>query len=259
MVCMYDHLFQMLGRHPLAQITKTWPIDAIDNEWYERFPPFLDDGGFRKRILSSNPGSSRRSVALEDKIRYICIMQSFRNKKSDQARRDIDQHKTGTDKLLRLEAWLPYRLFRVSTRVADVLNAFYGPKFGFSRSAWRTMAIIANHPGASAKEICQAGGLDQFSVSRAIKQLVELGYAQRQAGRSDRRYAAVELSASGWTAFTEISDLAKRLDAELISAVTENELAVLNRILTKLDNASAGILARGWRGVSEDDAPKPDE
>ncbi|MBL6431191.1 MAG: MarR family transcriptional regulator [Alphaproteobacteria bacterium] len=121
--------------------------------------------------------------------------------------------------MLQLESWLPYRLFRISARVADVLNAYYGPKFGFSRSAWRTMAIIANRPGASAKEICQAGGLDQFSVSRAVKQLVELGYARRQAGRSDRRYAAIELSESGWSAFTEISDVAKRLDADLTGAV----------------------------------------
>ncbi|MTH95690.1 MarR family winged helix-turn-helix transcriptional regulator [Roseibium sp. RKSG952] len=151
--------------------------------------------------------------------------------------------------LLRLEDWLPYRLFRVSTRIADVLNAFYGPKFGLSRSAWRTLAIIANRPGVSAKEICQAGGVDQFSVSRSIKQLVELGFAQRQAGRSDRRYAAIELSDSGWAAFSEVSDLATCMDAELTGALTEKELGVLDTVLVKLDNASARIQARGWQGV----------
>ncbi|WP_051241406.1 MarR family winged helix-turn-helix transcriptional regulator [Stappia stellulata] len=159
--------------------------------------------------------------------------------------------------MLQLETWLPYRLFRISTRVADVLNAFYGPKYGFSRSAWRTMAIIANRPGASAKEICQAGGLDQFSVSRAVKQLVELGFARRTSGRSDRRYAAIELSESGWAAFTEISNVAKRLDADLTSAVSSEELALLDGILARLDNASAGILARGWRGATEPVADEP--
>ncbi|MEI2385516.1 MarR family transcriptional regulator [Breoghania sp. JC706] len=152
---------------------------------------------------------------------------------------------------LQLESWLPYRLFRVSVRVADVLNAFYGPKFGFSRSAWRTMAIVANRPGVSVKEICQAGGLDQFAISRAIRQLVELGYARRQTGRTDKRYAAIELTQSGWEAFTEISDLAQRLERELTDAVSKDELAMLDGILTKLDNASAGIMARGWRGVRE--------
>lgn len=180
-------------------------------------------------------------------------MQTISNQKSDLSKADTSAPESHADQLLQLESWLPYRLFRISARVADVLNAYYGPKFGFSRSAWRTMAIIANRPGASAKEICQAGGLDQFSVSRAVKQLVELGYARRQAGRSDRRYAAIELSESGWSAFTEISEVAKRLDADLTSAVSEKELAALDSILTRLDNASAGILARGWRGAT--DAP----
>jgi DNA-binding MarR family transcriptional regulator len=180
-------------------------------------------------------------------------MQTISNQKSDHSKLDVSAPESRADQLLQLESWLPYRLFRISTRVADVLNAYYGPKFGFSRSAWRTMAIIANRPGASAKEICQAGGLDQFSVSRAVKQLVELGFARRQAGRSDRRYAAIELSESGWSAFTEISDVAKRLDADLTGAVSEKELAALDSILTRLDNASAGILARGWRGAM--DAP----
>lgn len=179
-------------------------------------------------------------------------MQLFGNQKSKQSEDATSQGKTDQDATLQLEDWLPYRLFRVSTRVADVLNAFYGPKFGLSRSAWRTMAIIANRPGVSAKEICQAGGLDQFAVSRAVKQLVELGFAQRQAGRSDRRYASIELSETGWSAFTEISDLAKRLDTELVNAVSQDELEVLNHILEKLDNASAGIVARGWRGVREE-------
>jgi len=176
-------------------------------------------------------------------------MQLFSNQNSKQSETDPAKREGRADGTLQLEGWLPYRLFRISTRIADVLNAFYGPKFGFSRSAWRTMAIIANRPGVSAKEICQAGGLDQFSVSRAVKQLVELGFAQRQSGRSDRRYAAIELSESGWAAFSEISDLAKRMDEELIGAVSEEELAVLDAVLTKLDNASAGIQARGWRGV----------
>lgn len=151
------------------------------------------------------------------------------------------------EKVLQLGSWLPYRLFSISVRIADVLGDFYGPEFGLSRAAWRTMAIVANNPGISAKEICRAGGLDQFSVSRAVRQLVELGFAERLSGRSDKRYAAVELSEAGWAAFVQISELASQLDSELMAAVTAEELAALDRVLTKLDNASAGVLARGWR------------
>lgn len=154
---------------------------------------------------------------------------------------------------LQLESWMPYRLFRVSSRVADVLNAFYGPRYGLSRSAWRTMAIVANRPGISVREICQAGGLDQFAISRAIRQMVELGFARRLTSRSDKRYAAIELTEEGWAAFSAISDLALRLDAELTKSVSAEELAHLDTVLSKLDNASAGILARGWRSLATTD------
>ncbi|WP_157015567.1 MarR family winged helix-turn-helix transcriptional regulator [Mesorhizobium xinjiangense] len=174
-------------------------------------------------------------------------MQIKSNQSTDRA--DSQGSKGGEN--LQLESWLPYRLFRISARVADVLGAFYGPKFGLSRASWRTMAIVANRPGISVKEICQAGGLDQFSVSRAIRQLVELGLAQRQPGRSDKRYAAIALSDAGWQAFGEISDLSRNIDAELMRSVTPQEREALDAILAKLDDASAGILARGWHGVNE--------
>ena len=152
---------------------------------------------------------------------------------------------------LQLESWMPYRLFRISSRVADVLSAYYIPEHGLSRSAWRTMAIVANRPGISVREICQASALDQFAISRAIRQLVELGFAQRQTGLSDKRYASIELTEAGWTTFSAISDLALRLDTELTNSVTAEEMAQLNAVLAKLDNASAGILARGWRNLTD--------
>lgn len=176
-------------------------------------------------------------------------MQVNRNKKSKREQPASAKMEEARQQILQLESWLPYRLFSISVRVADVLGDFYGPEFGISRAAWRVMAIVANNPGISAKEICRAGGLDQFSVSRAVKQLTELGFAERQAGQSDKRYAAVELSETGWSAFVQISELARHLENELIAAITPEEFAGLDFVLRKLDNASAGVLARGWRNA----------
>lgn len=158
---------------------------------------------------------------------------------------------------LHLERWLPYRLFAISVRVADVLTAYYGPRYGLSRASWRTMAIVANRRGISAKEICQAGSLDQFAVSRAIAQLVEFGYARRQTAKSDKRYASIELTNEGWAVFQDISTLCKRIDEELMGQITGKEAELLDNVLTKLDNASAGILARSWQGLLPADQEKP--
>ena len=153
------------------------------------------------------------------------------------------------DGLLQLESWLPFRLFTISVRVADLLTAYYTPNFGLSRAAWRTLAIVANRTGASAREICQAGGMDQFAVSRAIASLVELGYAQRKSGKADRRYASIALTPKGWSVFRQISDVSKVIDAELTRHVTAKEFAMLDDVLHRLENASAGMLARGLAGL----------
>jgi DNA-binding MarR family transcriptional regulator len=155
---------------------------------------------------------------------------------------------------VQLERWLPYRLFTIATRVADVLNSWYGPRYGLSRAAWRTMAIIGNRRGVSAKEICQAAGLDQFAVSRAIGQLVDLGFACRRTARNDKRYAAIALTETGWAALQDISALSKRIEDELTAGVSPQEKALLDDVLSRLETASAGILLRGWRGLAADKA-----
>lgn len=167
---------------------------------------------------------------------------------------DGDGHRR--DHHVRLERWLPFRLFTIATRVADVLNSYYGPRYGLSRASWRTMAIIANRKGVSAKEICQAAGLDQFAVSRAIGQLVELGFARRHASRTDKRYAAVELTESGWAALQDISELSRKVEGELTAGVTAKEKDVLDAVLGKLETASAGILTRGWHGLVPDETDR---
>jgi len=183
-------------------------------------------------------------------------MQSFFNRNQAVAPTQEGGGDDSEMEVLRLESWLPFRFFTISVRIADLLLSFYGPRYGLSRAAWRTMAIVANRPGASAREVCQAGGLDQFAVSRAIASLVEGGFAQRQAGKTDKRYASIELTKEGWVVFEEISALSKRLDAELTAQITPEEIAMLDDVLRRLDDASAGMLARGWRGFVEQ---HPDE
>jgi DNA-binding MarR family transcriptional regulator len=166
---------------------------------------------------------------------------------SNQFSEEVGRHRREQE--VQLERWLPYRLFTIATRVADVLNSYYGPRYGLSRAAWRTMAIIGNRKGISAKEICQAAGLDQFAVSRALGQLVELGFACRQTARNDKRYAAIALTEAGWTALQEISALSRKIESELIDQITPKEAAILDGILDKFEAASAGILMRGWQGL----------
>lgn len=148
---------------------------------------------------------------------------------------------------LRLSAWLPYRLFIVAAEVARPLETFYGETFGLSQAGWRILAVIAEREGTSASEIGRACALDPFAVSRGIGQLVELGFATRRSGKTDRRLAAVTITRRGRAAFDRIAALARVIEADLLAALSEGERAMIDGALRKLEGASARIEAAGWR------------
>ncbi|WP_052341090.1 MarR family winged helix-turn-helix transcriptional regulator [Salinarimonas rosea] len=150
---------------------------------------------------------------------------------------------------LALEAWLPYRLFIVSARVAGVLEGYYGPTYGLTQASWRTLAVIGDRPGLSAGEIARAAGLDQFATSRTIAHLMKLGFAERASATRDRRRASLSLTRAGTGAFADIARLARGIEDTLESGLSAAERRALDGALARLDEASAALAARGWRGL----------
>ena len=150
---------------------------------------------------------------------------------------------------LKLSAWLPYRLFLVAAQVARPLEGFYSETFGLSQAGWRILAVIAERDGANASEIGRACALDPFAVSRGIGQLVELGFAVRRPGKTDRRFASVSITRSGRTAFNRIAALGSAIEARLLARLSEAERVTLDSALHKLEAESARIDTGGWRSL----------
>lgn len=157
---------------------------------------------------------------------------------------------------LSLQTWLPYRMFIVAGRVAQTLAEFYGQTYGLSQAGWRILAIVADRPGANAQEIARASAFDQVTVSRGIAHLTGLGFAHRRRAANDRRYASVSLTPSGKAAYREIATLAAAAESRLNAVLTENEQTQLTSMLDRLEGASAGIEAAGWRALAEAASPE---
>lgn len=151
---------------------------------------------------------------------------------------------------LKLSDWLPYRLFIVAAQVARPLEIFYGERFGLGQAGWRILAVIAERTGASASEIGRACALDPFAVSRGIGQLVELGFAKRNAAKADRRFASVAITRKGEIAFAEIAALGQAIEARLLASLSGDERGRLDAALGKLEGESARIEQAGWRALS---------
>lgn len=154
--------------------------------------------------------------------------------------------------VFRLDRWIPYRMFLVASGTAELLASYYGPRYGLSQASWRILAIAGGRPGLSSKEICHAGALDQFAVSRGIAQLVSLGFARRNAGAGDRRFSAVELTPEGYKVLEEIVAIGQAMEARILESLSEGERESLHSMLDRIEDACAGAVARGWHAVASD-------
>lgn len=153
---------------------------------------------------------------------------------------------------LHLDQWLPYRLFIIAARVAEPLADYYGPRYGLSQAAWRILAAVGDKPGMSARQIRHAAGLDQFATSRAIAQLCELGYAERNAAERDKRRAEVHLTRKGEAVLDDLTKICLSIENELWAGLSERQRGELNALLDVIDKGSVGIASRGLRPIAGD-------
>jgi DNA-binding MarR family transcriptional regulator len=136
--------------------------------------------------------------------------------------------------VLRLEAFLPYRLSMVSNRMSARIADAYRSRFGLSVPEWRVMALLGREGGLTAADLVERSAMDKVAVSRAVARLAERNLVQAEGDLSDRRRRNLALSGAGVRIFEEIEPLALALEAEATSALSATERNALDRILRKL-------------------------
>jgi len=139
-----------------------------------------------------------------------------------------------TRDILDLNAFLPYRLSILSNTVSEAISRIYAERFGLSIPGWRVVAILAQHPGLSAGEAAVRTAMDKVAVSRAVAQLLEAGYLERQFADEDRRRSMLTLSAKGWGVYDQVVPLARRMEAALVESLSAQDRAAFDRLLARL-------------------------
>ncbi len=139
-----------------------------------------------------------------------------------------------TRDILDLNAFLPYRLSILSNMVSEAISRIYAERFGLSIPGWRVVAILAQHPGLSAGEAAVRTAMDKVAVSRAVAQLLEAGYLERQFADEDRRRSMLTLSAKGWGVYDQVVPLARRMEAALVESLSAQDRAAFDRLLARL-------------------------
>jgi Transcriptional regulators len=143
---------------------------------------------------------------------------------------------------LHLTRFLPYRLSVLTNVVSHTVAKLYEKRFGITIPEWRIIAVLGGGETLSAGEIAQRTAMDKVQVSRAISRMLDSALILRESGDTDRRKALLTLTPKALDIYTEIVPLALAYEAQFTSALTEEESAQLDRLMTKLQ-AQADQLA----------------
>ena len=140
--------------------------------------------------------------------------------------------------ILELERFLPYRLSVISNHISQTIADAYAERFGIGITEWRVLAVLGRYPELSANGVAERTAMDKVAVSRAVARLLRTGLIEREVHGSDRRRSVLRLSEAGYRVYDQVAPMALDYERELLAGFSEDERAVLDRLLTRLDQAS---------------------
>jgi len=136
--------------------------------------------------------------------------------------------------VLHLTRFLPYRLSVLANTVSHTVAKLYEKRFGITIPEWRIIAVLGGGETLSAGEIAQRTAMDKVQVSRAISRMLDSALILRESGDTDRRKALLTLTPKALAIYTEIVPMALAYEAELTDALPEEERALLDRLIARL-------------------------
>lgn len=144
---------------------------------------------------------------------------------------------------LQLDRFIPFRLSVLTNKVSGAIARHYSERFGLSIPEWRVMAVLGETPGLSARRVAERTAMDKVQVSRAVASLIEAGRVKRTPDDEDGRIGHLELTRAGRAIYGEIAPLALTLEKTFLAALSREERATLDQLLTKLSRQAKLLVA----------------
>jgi DNA-binding MarR family transcriptional regulator len=138
-------------------------------------------------------------------------------------------------------------VIRFGYRIGYLAQLFTGPLYrelgarhNIGRQEWIVLFCCAYFEKLTAQEIGQMSGRAKANVSRAVNKLVQMGLLEREPNPADARSTQISLTASGRAVFDQTLKPFVEREAEMLSVLTEKEVAQLDLLLAKLTTRSDG-------------------
>ena len=141
---------------------------------------------------------------------------------------------------LPLRKRISFRLQRVGILLTTQAGSLLKTDGGLTLNQWRLITFLSERECGSVFELSKLGFIDKATLSRAATELVKRGLIVSEASPTDRRASVLRLTEAGREVLSKVEPGMQRRQADLMSAITEEERETLFRILDKLEHAIVG-------------------
>lgn len=145
----------------------------------------------------------------------------------------------GDEVSLRLDDYLPYRLSVASSAVSRLIARAYEDRFGLTIAQWRVLCILVQDGPRPCAALAAQAGMEAEVIDGAVRAMIRRGLAEMA---QDGPESPVRLTSDGARLYEQIAPLALAYEAALISGLAPQEVALLKRLLSRLQGA-ASVLA----------------
>lgn len=153
-----------------------------------------------------------------------------------------------------LQALLSHRLLVLSNTLALAAARYYPRRFGVRLAEWRVIDALHAGRSISANEISRWLRTDKAWVSRSVERLISSGYVRRRPDPEHGRRLLLALTAKGERAYAAIATAARRRHTNLLAALSNEERAVFDAALVRLQAHASDMLASAELGFGEKNA-----
>jgi MarR family transcriptional regulator for hemolysin len=135
---------------------------------------------------------------------------------------------------------LGLHLTRVSRTVSRAFDETLA-EAGGSLPAWLVLISLKSRQLASQRELAEAVGIQGATLTHHLDTMESAGLVTRRRDPANRRLHLVELTPAGDALFLRLRDAATAFDRRLRAGLSEDDVAQLEALLTRLrDNVSGG-------------------
>jgi len=127
----------------------------------------------------------------------------------------------------------------------------HGAGYTMPPAHFRLLGILASH-SCNLSELAVRQAVSLPTMSNSISVLVERGWVKRVPSPDDRRQVLLELTPDGRAVLIDMKNRSEARVAELLGALSPDELAHLSAGLAVLEQAFASVMYHGPKALAQD-------